>query len=60
MLRLTLSPSSPPSAAQNLRRYEQLMGGSELVESTLKEVLPELLNAEVRGGIGGRGEVGVK
>lgn len=32
---------------QHIRRYEQLMGGSELVESQLKEVLPELLNAEL-------------
>lgn len=31
----------------HVRRYEQLVGGSEQVESTLKRVLPELLNAEV-------------
>lgn len=33
-----------------MRRYEQLTSGSELVESMIKEVLPELLNAEVWGG----------
>ncbi len=32
-----------------MRRYEQLTSGSELVESMIKDVLPELLNAEVRG-----------
>jgi hypothetical protein len=30
-----------------VRRYEQLTSGSEVVESRLKEVLPEFLNAEV-------------
>ncbi|KAL4457640.1 hypothetical protein ABPG75_012505 [Micractinium tetrahymenae] len=32
---------------QHVRRYEQLMNGSERVESTLKEVFPEFLNAEI-------------
>ncbi|PSC72871.1 putative ATP-dependent DNA helicase HFM1 isoform B [Micractinium conductrix] len=32
---------------QNVRRYEQLVGGSELVESTLKQVLSEALCAEI-------------
>ncbi|PRW56253.1 putative ATP-dependent DNA helicase HFM1 isoform A [Chlorella sorokiniana] len=31
----------------HVRRYEQLASGSELVESMIKEVLPELLNAEI-------------
>ena len=30
-----------------MRRYEALAAGAEVVESQLKEVLPELLNAEV-------------
>ncbi|KAL4421686.1 hypothetical protein ABPG77_010630 [Micractinium sp. CCAP 211/92] len=32
---------------QHVRRYEQLTNGSELVESTLKEVFPEFLTAEI-------------
>jgi hypothetical protein len=32
---------------QHVRRYEALTSGSEVVESQLKEVLPELLNAEI-------------
>lgn len=37
----------PPPACQNVRRYEELTSGSEVVESQLKGVLAELLNAEV-------------
>lgn len=32
---------------QHVKRYQMLTNGSELVESTLKEVLPEFLNAEI-------------
>ena len=47
-----LSSLPAPCAAtlQHVRRYEQLTSGSELVESMIKDVLPELLNAEVWGG----------
>jgi ATP-dependent DNA helicase HFM1/MER3 len=32
---------------QHVPRYEQLVTGSETVESALKEMLPEFLNAEI-------------
>lgn len=45
-LRSPLPPSLLPP--QHVRRYEQLMTGSETVESTLKDQLAEALNAEAR------------
>lgn len=40
-------PLLPSPLLQHIQRYEQLVNGSELVESTLKPVLPEFLNAEL-------------
>jgi hypothetical protein len=40
-------PLFPCLLPQHARRYEQLTSGSEVVESQLKAVLPELLNAEI-------------
>ena len=42
----TLPPPGALVPLQHAARYEQLAGGSEIVESTLKEMLPEVGGAE--------------
>ena len=43
----TPCPPACPPRPQHVQRYEQLTNGSEVVESTLREVLPEFINAEI-------------